>query len=143
MTTQAPPRTWVIELPPGTEIRTANDRGNVYALNAVTQALKTLMVDLVTKIHKLPRIERAYIVVEYQPPPKRKQDRHPLASKRIEDQDNLAPTAKALVDGLVKAGVLPGDSRKRVRSELRLLAETHPRGLVRVRITEVTDGHGS
>lgn len=132
-------RSWVIELPPGTPILTANDRLNRYAANRQVRDLKRLMITL-TALHRVPPVDGAVIVVEYQPPPRLKKHRHPLASARIEDNDNLAPTAKALVDGLVKAGVLVGDSRKRVTSSTRLLADTHPRGQVRVHITEAAPG---
>ncbi len=130
-------RTWIIELPPGTTVLTANDRMNRYAANKVRQPLR-LAVALKARQQKIPALERIQVVVEYTPPPRLKKDRHPLASSRIEDEDNLAPTAKTCVDGLVLAKVLPGDSVKRVRSQCHLLTSTCPMGQLRIIITEVT-----
>ncbi len=132
-------RTWTLELPPGTPFLTANNRDHWSARQRTTANLHACIKTLVV-MHKVPAIERADITVQYEPPPRLKRDRGFMASPRVEDQDNLAPAAKALVDGLVQAGVLPGDSRKRVRSSTELLADTNPRGLLRVVITEVTDG---
>jgi hypothetical protein len=134
------PRAWVIELPAGEPILTANHHMNRYAANRRVQDLKGLMIRL-AQVHKLPRLEAATVTVEYRSPPRRKADRHPLASDRVEDHDALYPTRKALVDGLVKAGVLADDNRKRVtNSGCRILPETHPMGLLRVVITEVAAG---
>ena len=47
----------------------------------------------------LPLIQRARIIAEYQPP-----------ANRHYDPSNLAPSAKAYVDGLVKAGALSDDA---------------------------------
>lgn len=140
MTETTTARTWTVELPPGTEILSANHRMNRYAAQRRINALQGVAIQLATK-YKLPAIAHATVLVTYEPPPRLTKDRHPLASQRIEDSENLQPTAKALVDGLVKAGVFPaGDSRKRIDwVTCVLLPETHPRGLVRLTITEVTE----
>ncbi len=143
-------RTWVIELPPGTPVLTANDRMHRYATNTVIANLKNVISRLATQ-RRIPQLERAQVTLEYESPPRYRKDRHPLASKRVEDGDALFPTRKACVDGLVYAGVFPkGDSKLRVVGDAtcRLLPYTHPRGLVRIIITEVTanglpDGHNA
>ena len=135
-------RQWVLELPPGTPFLTGNHREHWSARQRMSVTLHGVVKHLVVK-HKVPRIEAARIRVEYLPPPRLRKDRHPLAGPRIEDNDALWPASKALVDGLVKAGVLIGDSRKRVESSTRLLPGTHPQGVLRIVITEVTDGNRS
>ncbi len=48
---------------------------------------------------RLPKMARAEVTLHYAP-----------ADKRRRDADNLVPTSKACVDGLVRAKVLPDDS---------------------------------
>lgn len=130
------PRSWVIDLTPGTPILSANSRLHRYARNRRTQDLKE-QIRLLALNAGIPRLERADIEVLYFSPPRLVRQRHPLASDCITDHDNLAPTAKALVDGVVKAGVLRADTKRYVRSWCGLAEQTHDRGLVRVTITEV------
>jgi hypothetical protein len=130
------PRTFVIDMEPGTPIISANNRLNYYARNRLTQELKA-KIGAVAR-GKIPPLGRADITVTYFSPPRLKRMRHPLASDAISDSDNIAPTGKALVDGIVKAGVFRTDSKKCVREVTYILAkETHPRGLLRLTITEV------
>ena len=132
------PRSWTIELPPGTPILTANDRLNRYAAQREINRLKGVAIQVARRA-RLPAISRAAVLLTYAPPPRLVRYRHPLASQRIEDSENLQPTAKALVDGLVKAGVFPaGDSRKHVAwVNCVLLPEVHLRGLLTLIITEI------
>ena len=135
------PRRWFIEFPAGEPILTANDRRHRYAANRRTQDLVSLMIRLCRDIHKLPRLEAVTVDLEYANPPFRKAARHPRASDRVEDHDALYPTRKALVDGIVRAGVLVDDNKARVRGgECRIMPETHPMGQLKVTITEVRDG---
>jgi hypothetical protein len=120
------------------EILTGNNRLSRYPKARLVKELRQQGWAAAKRL-KLPRIERAEIRVTYLPPPRRVQDRHPLASARIEDGENLAPTSKALIDGIVSAGVFASDSRKHVRRvSNELLEGTDPRGQVCVHITEVT-----
>ncbi len=138
MTTPAP-REWVVELPPGTPIISGNHRMHPMARAAAVKRLKDTTVRAI-EIARLPVITVPVdVLIEYEPPPRLKKDRHPLASARIEDSDNLAPTGKTLVDALRKAGVLArGDAHGRVRKVTnQVLPRTHLRGHVRMRITEV------
>lgn len=140
---QLPPesRTWAIEIPPGTEFLTANDHISYFAKNAINRDLKELAGDLVTKIHRMPALSFAEFEFAYTPPPRRKADRHPLASKRVEDPDALFPTGKALIDGIVQAGVLPNDSRRYVGSvHYSLSSGSTPRGLLVMTITGTVAG---
>jgi hypothetical protein len=132
-----PGRTFTLEFPPGMEILTGNNRLSRYPKARVTKALREQGWAQAKRL-KLPRLERAEICVTYLPPPRRVQDRHPLASARIEDGENLGPTSKALIDGIVSAGVFASDSRKHVRRvSNELLDGTCPRGQVVLHIVEV------
>jgi hypothetical protein len=127
----------VIAFPPGTTLLTANHRLHWAPRNARTQALRAAAKARALQM-RIPRIERAMIAVEYDPPPQRKADRHPLASQRVTDSGNLWPTAKALLDGIVDAGVLGDDDKTRVAGEAcAVTLRTHPRGRLRLRITEL------
>jgi hypothetical protein len=128
---------WTLELPAGTPILTANHRMHRYAANGRTQVLKTAAA-LLARQQGMPRLGPVDITVEYASPPVRKADRHPLASDVIKDAENIAPTSKALVDGLVMAGVLRSDTKNWVRSvRYQIAGEPHPRGQVRITLAEV------
>jgi hypothetical protein len=122
-------------------IISANNRLDRWKKNALTRDLQAKAADAVKR--QMPRpppvIGLADITVEYLSPPRLKRMRHPFASDCISDSDNIAPTAKALIDGLIKkAHMWPSDSKKYVRETSYILArETHPRGLLRIYITEV------
>jgi Holliday junction resolvase RusA-like endonuclease len=76
---------------------------------------------------KVPHLERVSIVVEYQPPDRRRRD-----------ADNPAPSAKACIDGIVAAGVLTDDACPRYVTEIRCtIGEQYPRGRLVLQITEV------
>jgi crossover junction endodeoxyribonuclease RusA len=131
-------RTFVIELPEGTPIVTGNTRMHYHPKNKRIRQLKETAATLARK-QRLPVLERAEITVTYVSPHRLKAMRHPLASDAISDADGIAPTAKACIDGLVMYGMFPSDSKRYVRKTSYVLAdETHPRGLVRITISEVT-----
>ena len=131
------PRSYTIELPPGTPIISGNNRLNRYAKNRRIKDLHRLIAQLTLRWQ--PITGPVDITVEYASPPLRKAKRHPLASECILDHDNLWPTYKACCDGLVRAGVLKGDTKRYVGPGRVVIAdETHPRGLLRVTISEVT-----
>jgi hypothetical protein len=130
------PRTFVIELPEGTPIVTGNTRMHYHAKNRVIRNLHEVMRSLVRGRAQI--TVPVHITVEYASPPRLRAKRHPLASECILDHDNLWPTYKACADGLVRAGLLAGDTKRYVGPGNVVLAdETHPRGLVRVTISEV------
>lgn len=92
------PRTWTVELPDRLLLLNANDRLHWRVRRDRTAAIRTAAWALAKQM-KIPLLARAYIVAEYCP-----------TDRRRRDPANWAPTAKAAVDGLVDAGVLPDDS---------------------------------
>jgi Holliday junction resolvase RusA-like endonuclease len=133
-------RQWVIEIPPGTPIVGGNSRQDRWSRNARVQRLKEAAAVLAMK-QRIQPLGQCDITVAYESPPRAKAKRHPLASDCITDSDNVAPTAKALVDGLVQAGLWASDGRKRVRKvTCELSAQVHPRGQLRITITELAGG---
>lgn len=92
------PRMWTVELPERLPLLNANDRLHWTARRDKTAAIRTVAWALATQAH-IPPLRRAHIVAEYCP-----------TDRRRRDPANWAPTAKAAVDGLVDAGVLPDDS---------------------------------
>ena len=134
-----PPRTWTIEMPPGTPIITGNNRMDRYARNRRTRELKDKIGAIARCRLQIPQLGPVEITTTYYSPPRLKRDRHPFASDAIADHDGIAPTSKALIDGLVACGVLRGDTKRWVRSGRNVLAdETHPRGQVVLVITELS-----
>lgn len=127
--------TWTIELPAGLELLSLNGREHYYARHRLYQSLKQAAWAMVLKA-KLPRLQRVTVTVVYDPP-----------DRRHRDADNLAPTLKALVDGLVASGRIgagvplrPGqgdDSRYVAAVTMEIGPEPYPRGRLRLIICEV------
>jgi hypothetical protein len=90
--------TWTVELPAGIPLLNANRRQYWAAKAKLTRALREAALVCARRDH-VPALDRAHIVVEYRPGDRRRRDVH-----------NLYPSAKAAVDGLVDAGVLPDDA---------------------------------
>lgn len=134
-------RVFIIELPPGTPILTANARASSWRAtmgqNKRTREFKAVVSRLAADVVRVPFLEKARVEVVYLNPPRFKKDRHPFASARIEDHDNLWPTLKATTDALVKAGILRDDNVRRVTPGTCQINGSHPRGQVRIIITEV------
>lgn len=140
MASMPDPRTYVLELPAGTPILTANQSLHFHDRSDRVEALAAVVTQLVRSQRPPPFAGQVDVLVEYASPPHRKADRHPLSSQEVKDAENIAPTSKAAIDALVRAGVLVNDSRKWVRQvTYRLAAVKHPRGLVRITITEVVE----
>ena len=125
-------RAWTVVFPPGMEILTGNNRLHWSAKGRLVKALKETAWGQAKRL-KLPRIERADVVIEYRPPA----HRGPLSSAMIRDADNLAPTGKALVDGLTMAGVLEDDRVRHVRRVSYEFGPKSDRGQVLMHVTEV------
>ena len=128
----AAPRTWTVVFPPGMEILTGNNRLHWSAKGRLVKALRDTAWAQAKRL-KLPQIERADVTVEYRPPA----HRGPLSSAMIRDADNLAPTGKALVDGLTMARVFPQDTAKHVRRVSYEFGPKSDHGQVLLHITEV------
>lgn len=101
--TTAPARTgsWRIELPVGTLLINANDSLHFRKRAELVKALRATAWAMARQA-KLPAIQRAHIHYVI----------HPDTKSRRRDPGNWSPSAKAAVDGLVDAGVLPDDNHK-------------------------------
>ena len=125
----AAPRTWTIELPAGMELLSLNDRCHWSTRYKRSQALREAACWLARK-ERIPPLERAAVVVEYQPP----------GRSRRRDADNVpAASGKHCIDGIVDARVLPDDdSPEHVASVICRIGEPFPLGRLVLHITEVT-----
>lgn len=100
----AVPGSYVITLPAGTVLLSANGREHWRARHAITRDLRDLACLLARNKH-IPKLEKVKIKATYHPP-----------DRRRNDADNCHPSVKALVDGLVDAGVLDDDDNSHVLS---------------------------
>ena len=122
-------RSWVIELPAGTELLNANQRHGWRYKARITKDLRET-AGWAARIARVPALERVRIAVEYQPP----------RVTRSRDGGNWAPSGKACIDGLRDAGVLPDDNSRHVLSETYSIGEPYPRGRLVLVISEVLAG---
>lgn len=119
-------RVWRIEFPPGQELLNANDRIHWSAHARITRQLRSDAF-LLARYMRIPPLERAHVVAEYQPP-----------NLRRRDPANLYPSIKALVDGAIcDAGVLPDDDAKHLIGPDMRLGEPYPKGRIVLIITEL------
>lgn len=124
-----PGRTWSLQMPAGQELLTSNQRLNRYKQARIVKQLRSDAYYL-AKYAKVPHLQRAHVVCVYQPPP----------TRGVKDVGNLAPSAKALVDGAIcDAKVLPDDSDAYMTGpDMRRSTQTHPGGRLLLVITELT-----
>ncbi|NYF44666.1 hypothetical protein [Streptosporangium sandarakinum] len=94
----------------------ANGRGHWRARHQVTKTLRETACWL-TRAAKIPPLEFAEMTAVYEPPDQRRRD-----------PANLYPSWKAVVDGVVDAGVLPDDDAKHLDGPHMKLGEVHPGG---------------
>lgn len=90
-------RVWTVLMPFG-ELLTSNQRLHHMAVHRIRKQLRSEAA-LAARERALPGLERAAVFYALHP--------RPVSRKR--DPGNWAPSAKAYVDGLVDAGVLPDD----------------------------------
>jgi hypothetical protein len=129
---------WLVALPPGLELLTANQRHHWAVRNRVTGQLRDAAW-LCARRDRVPRLDRAVIVGEYQPPDRRKRD-----------GENWAPSLKACIDGLrdvrahgtVTRRILADDDAGHVLAAACVIGRVHPLGRLVLRITGVPAGHG-
>lgn len=119
------PRTWTVELPIGVPLLNANKRQHYMAKARLTKAIRQIARNYAIR-EAVPALQRAHVVVEYRPPDRRRRDVH-----------NLYPSAKAAVDGLVDAGVLPDDSDRYLTGPDMRLGEVVKSGRLVLHITEL------
>lgn len=122
---EAAPRSWVLELPPGLKLLSLNGRLHWAERNRRNAAIKKAAWACALNA-KLPHLERITLLVEYQPP-----DRRPR------DADNIALAAKAALDGLAAAKVIPSDDSAHVVQVAYRIGPVYPRGRVVLHITEL------
>ena len=120
------PRTWTLELPPGTALLNANQRLHWAERGKRVRVIRNAAWVLARQ-QKIPQIDKATVLVTYRPQP----------STRRRDAGNLAPSAKAAIDGLTDAGVWPDDNSEHVLSETYVIGEMIPGSQLVLTITEV------
>ncbi|MFG2986214.1 hypothetical protein ACGFYQ_34020 [Streptomyces sp. NPDC048258] len=81
------------------ELLTSNQRLHHMAVHRIRKRLRAEAAE-VTKANGLPSIQRAAVFYAL----------HPRPINRKRDPGNWAPSAKAYVDGLIDAGLLPDDN---------------------------------
>ena len=118
-------RTWTVELPAYMPVINANRRMHHFRRAELTRNIRSTAF-VCAKHLKVPALQRAHIVCEFRPPDHRRRDVH-----------NLYPTAKAAVDGLVDAGVLPDDSDRYLIGPDMRLGDVEPGGRLVLHITEL------
>ena len=120
-------RSFRLEMPARLELVSANDRLHWAVRNRRGQQLRKAAWALARQA-RIPLLERAVITAEYQPP---------LIS-RLRDADNLAPSVKYLIDGLVDAGVLPDDNARHVTQVTYRLGDPFPGGRLVLHVEETS-----
>ncbi|HWB35564.1 MAG TPA: hypothetical protein VHA75_06015 [Rugosimonospora sp.] len=91
-------RSWTVVIPAPAPFLNANHRHDRRGRAAVVRAWRDA-ANVHARAARVPLLGRAHITITIR-----------FADKRRRDVHNLYPTAKALVDGVVDAGVLPDDS---------------------------------
>lgn len=121
-----PTRFWELFMPAGMDLLTANQRLHWAAKSRVTKDLRWTAY-LLAKQTRIPALKRARIWCVYQPP----------GTRGIRDVANLAPTAKAQVDGLVDAHILADDSDQYLVGPDMRRGATHAQGRLVLLIAEL------
>lgn len=109
MTTESPfpgivrPRSWTVELPAGMFLLNDNQRLNHWRKSEHTAAIRnaTAYAARSARVPSFERIHLFYVI-------------RPSKATRRRDPGNWSPSAKAAIDGLVDAGVVPDDNSTRV-----------------------------
>ncbi|GHE33208.1 hypothetical protein GCM10017673_40170 [Streptosporangium violaceochromogenes] len=102
-------RSWTITLTAGTDLLNSNQRLHHRPKSVLTKALRKAGKEAAEKA-AVPALTRAHMFGIYCPPDRRRRD-----------PANLYPSFKALIDGVVDAGVLPDDDdRHLVGPDMRL-----------------------
>jgi crossover junction endodeoxyribonuclease RusA len=105
------PHSWPVEgtiytlaLPAGYDLLSANDRHHFRVKADIVKQIRADAANL-ARFQRLPKLTVVRITAVLHP-----------RDKRHQDSDNVQPTVKACVDGLVAAGYLPGDDERYVLS---------------------------
>lgn len=97
------PKAWRLELPAETNLINANDRMHPARRAGFIKVIRRAAWAM-ARHHKIPGLQRAHIIYVV----------HPDTKERRRDPGNWSPSAKAAVDGLVDAKVLPDDDHTRL-----------------------------
>lgn len=98
------PKAWRLELPPGTLLINANQNMHWRDRGKLVKALRQTAWAIARR-DKLPALQRAHVLYVFHPDTK---------GDRRRDSGNWSPSAKAAIDGMVDAGVLPDDNHTRL-----------------------------
>ena len=98
--------TWNITLPWSKPPLSQNDRGSHWKFVPIKKRIR-IDTALLARCHHVPPLEKAHIVLHWQPD-----------VRRSRDTDNPAPTLKSCIDGLRDAHVLADDDSTRVTSDV-------------------------
>lgn len=93
------PHCWRLALPPKINLINANDRMHPLKRSPYIKAIRQAAWAM-ARHHKLPALRHAHVFYVI----------HPDTTTRRRDPGNWSPSAKAAIDGLVDAGVLPDDN---------------------------------
>jgi len=122
-----PSNEWTVTLPAGLPVLSPNQPLHCAERNRRFQTLKKAAWAMALKEH-IPRLERARLVIEYQPP-----------DGRHRDPDNVpAASGKPCIDGLVAARVLPRDDSRHVTQVAYRIGDVCPKGRLILHLTEDT-----
>lgn len=117
-TPSAQTRTWTLDVSPGPKVLTANEVRRMHwraqAARVKTWREYAYLAALESRVPACGRIEVELI--------------GQAPDRRIRDESNLMPTMKACVDGLVDAGVVPGDDKRYVRELMPRIVEPPVKG---------------
>jgi crossover junction endodeoxyribonuclease RusA len=115
-------------MPAGQDLLNANQRLHWAAKARITRQLRSDAF-LLAKYHKVPHLERVHVFCVVEPDPR----------TRRRDPGNWSVSAKALVDGLVDAGVVDDDDSKHLVGPDMRLGKPHPGGRLVLIIRELPE----
>ncbi|MGW5529462.1 hypothetical protein [Streptomyces xanthochromogenes] len=100
----ARPSSWQLALPPGTLLINANQNLHWRKRAELVKSIRHT-ARAIARQAKLPALERAHVFYVFHPDTR---------GARRRDSGNWSPSAKAAIDGMVDAGVLPDDNHTRL-----------------------------
>jgi crossover junction endodeoxyribonuclease RusA len=125
------PKSWTLELPPGTLLINANQNIHWRDRAKLVKALRQTAWAIARR-DKLPALQRAHIFYVFHPDTK---------GDRRRDSGNWSPSAKAAIDGMVDAGVLPDDNHTRLIGPDPRIGTPVPRSQLVLWITDLDQIH--
>ena len=120
-----------LELPPGTLLINANQNIHWRDRSKLVKALRQTAWAIARR-DKLTALQRAHIAYVFHPATK---------SDRRRDSGNWSPSAKAAIDGLVDAGILPDDNHTRLLGPDPRIGDPVPRSQLVLWITDLDQMH--